>query len=127
MMIVLDPGHGGAPDPGAVGPTGLRECDVAYDVCERLASLLGGGHEVHLTRGARDGPSLAERVARHVRLHAVRIPLPRDPLFLSDDNSSGSREGNGRRGPNLGTQGPVRTLDRGDGSDLWTLPWTCAA
>ncbi|MDI6872110.1 MAG: N-acetylmuramoyl-L-alanine amidase [Bacillota bacterium] len=66
--IVLDPGHGGK-DPGAVGPTGLREADVAYGVCEKLAALLEG-HEVHLTRGTRDGPSLAERVDLSNRLKA---------------------------------------------------------
>ncbi|MFH1149804.1 MAG: N-acetylmuramoyl-L-alanine amidase [Actinomycetota bacterium] len=36
--IMLDPGHGYPPDPGAVGPGGLRESEVA----ERLADILGG-------------------------------------------------------------------------------------
>lgn len=49
--IVIDPGHGGK-DPGAVGPTGLKESDVVLDVCARVSSLLGRGFEVLLTRTA---------------------------------------------------------------------------
>lgn len=48
--IVLDPGHGGF-DPGAIGPTGLREKDVALDVVLRAARVLrGSGYDVRLTR-----------------------------------------------------------------------------
>lgn len=36
--IMLDPGHGYPPDPGEVGPSGLKESEVV----ERLAELLGG-------------------------------------------------------------------------------------
>ncbi len=36
--VVIDPGHGGK-DPGSVGPTGLREKDVALDVARRLKEL----------------------------------------------------------------------------------------
>lgn len=39
MLIIIDPGHG-SPDPGAVGPTGLREADVVLDVARRLRALL---------------------------------------------------------------------------------------
>ena len=51
FKIVLDPGHGGD-DPGAVGPSGLKEKDVVLAVAEELASLLKKepGIEVHLTR-----------------------------------------------------------------------------
>lgn len=38
--IMLDPGHGYPPDPGEVGPGGLRESEVAETVCERLGDLL---------------------------------------------------------------------------------------
>jgi N-acetylmuramoyl-L-alanine amidase len=37
--IALDPGHGPS-DPGATGPTGLREADAAFDVVLRLADEL---------------------------------------------------------------------------------------
>jgi N-acetylmuramoyl-L-alanine amidase len=44
MRIYLDPGHGegvtGQHDPGAVGPTGLTENEVTFDVAKRLGHLL---------------------------------------------------------------------------------------
>lgn len=50
MRIVIDPGHGGA-DPGAVGPTGIREADINLAVAQRVASLLTRRHhEPVLTR-----------------------------------------------------------------------------
>ncbi len=51
FKIVLDPGHGGD-DPGAIGPSGLKEKDVVLAVAKELASLLEKepGIEVHLTR-----------------------------------------------------------------------------
>lgn len=39
FTIVLDPGHGGH-DPGAKGPTGLREKDVTLDIAKRVAEIL---------------------------------------------------------------------------------------
>jgi N-acetylmuramoyl-L-alanine amidase len=38
--IMLDPGHGYPPDPGEIGPTGLRESEVAEIIVERLGGLL---------------------------------------------------------------------------------------
>jgi N-acetylmuramoyl-L-alanine amidase len=42
--IYLDPGHGegvtGQPDPGAIGPTGLTENTVTFDLAKRLGHLL---------------------------------------------------------------------------------------
>lgn len=38
--IMLDPGHGYPPDPGEVGPGGLRESEVAESIAERLGDLL---------------------------------------------------------------------------------------
>jgi N-acetylmuramoyl-L-alanine amidase len=37
--IVIDPGHGGK-DPGAIGPRGIREKDIALDVGKKLGALL---------------------------------------------------------------------------------------
>lgn len=37
--VILDPGHGG-PDPGAVGFTGIRECDVNLDLSRLIAKRL---------------------------------------------------------------------------------------
>lgn len=63
--VVLDPGHGGH-DPGAIGPTGLREKDVALDIAHRAAPLIA--RELNIsTLLTRDGDvfvPLEERTAR---------------------------------------------------------------
>jgi len=50
-VVVIDPGHGGK-DPGAIGPSGLKEKEVVLDICKRLGSLLNSrlGLNVILTR-----------------------------------------------------------------------------
>jgi N-acetylmuramoyl-L-alanine amidase len=61
--VVLDPGHGG-PEPGAVGPSGLREADVNLDVARRVRSLLEAeGATVVLTRDADVRMTLETRAA----------------------------------------------------------------
>jgi N-acetylmuramoyl-L-alanine amidase len=48
--VCIDPGHGGY-DPGAVGPTGLREKDVALAIALKTGELLkAAGVEVSYTR-----------------------------------------------------------------------------
>jgi len=52
MKICIDPGHGGH-DPGAIGPTGLKEKVVALYVAQELSDLFeleGCGIETYLTR-----------------------------------------------------------------------------
>src|SRR5690606_18455258 len=50
MRVVIDPGHGGS-DPGAVGPTGLKEKDVVLAIGLDLAEQLKNyGITVRLTR-----------------------------------------------------------------------------
>jgi N-acetylmuramoyl-L-alanine amidase len=63
--VVLDPGHGGH-DPGAIGPTGLREKDVALDIAHRAAPLVARelGVSTLLTRDADVFVPLEERTAR---------------------------------------------------------------
>ena len=63
--VVLDPGHGGH-DPGAIGPSGLREKDVTLDVAHRAAPLLARelGISTLLTRDSDDFIPLDERAAR---------------------------------------------------------------
>jgi N-acetylmuramoyl-L-alanine amidase len=63
--IVLDPGHGGH-DPGAIGPTGLREKDVALDIAHRAAPLIARelGISTLLTRDTDVFVPLEERTAR---------------------------------------------------------------
>jgi N-acetylmuramoyl-L-alanine amidase len=63
--VVLDPGHGGH-DPGAIGPTGLREKDVALDIAHRAAPLIARelGIATLLTRDTDVFVPLEERTAR---------------------------------------------------------------
>lgn len=49
--FVIDPGHGGKQEPGAVGPNGLAERDVNLDIARRVRDLLEAeGATVVLTR-----------------------------------------------------------------------------
>ena len=63
--VVLDPGHGGH-DPGASGPSGLREKDVTLDIAHRAAPLIARelGISTLLTRDSDDYVALDERTAR---------------------------------------------------------------
>jgi N-acetylmuramoyl-L-alanine amidase len=61
--IVIDPGHGGR-DPGAIGPSGLREKDVVLKIAKRLQKKLQKpGYEVLLTRERDVHLRLEERTA----------------------------------------------------------------
>ena len=62
--VVLDPGHGGN-DPGATGPTGLKEKDVTLAIAHKIAPVLAKqGMEVALTRDDDRYVTLEERTAR---------------------------------------------------------------
>lgn len=62
--VVLDPGHGGH-DPGAIGPTGLREKDVVVELAKLVAPQLERrGIRVALTRVDDRFVPLEERTAR---------------------------------------------------------------
>ena len=61
--IVLDPGHGGK-DPGAVGPSGLKEKDVTLAIARLLKTeLTGKGYRVLMTRDSDVYVGLDERTA----------------------------------------------------------------
>jgi N-acetylmuramoyl-L-alanine amidase len=62
--IVIDPGHGGR-DPGAVGPTGLKEKDVVLRIAKKLELVIKEklGCEVVLTRRGDHFVPLEERTA----------------------------------------------------------------
>ncbi|MXZ13306.1 MAG: AMIN domain-containing protein [Candidatus Dadabacteria bacterium] len=66
--IVIDPGHGGH-DPGAIGPSGLREKDVNLKIAKRLRERLieegksFGIENVYLTRSSDRFIPLEERTA----------------------------------------------------------------
>ncbi len=62
--VVLDPGHGGN-DPGASGPTGLKEKDVTLAIAHKVAPMLArSGVEITLTRDDDRYVTLEERTAR---------------------------------------------------------------
>lgn len=62
--VVIDPGHGGT-DPGAIGPTGLKEKDVTLAVARKVAPVLARlGVLVSLTRDEDRNVTLEERTAR---------------------------------------------------------------
>jgi N-acetylmuramoyl-L-alanine amidase len=71
VIVALDPGHGGE-DPGAVGPTGLREKDVVLSVALALRDRLNAvpGMRVMLTRDGDFFVPLAERVRKARRVQA---------------------------------------------------------
>ena len=83
QTIVIDPGHGGI-DPGATGPTGVKEKDVALDIARRLRDKLSrnGRYNVLLTRDEDKKVFLKERVAfakQHqadlfISIHANSVP-----------------------------------------------------
>lgn len=88
IVVAVDPGHGGE-DPGAIGPSGVREKDVVWGVSRELARLIGedAAFEAVLTRTGDYYIGLRQRVevARKARadlfisIHAdaYRLPQPR--------------------------------------------------
>jgi len=71
IIIAVDPGHGGK-DPGARGPSGLREKDVVLRVGRELAGMIDAepGMRAYLTRNGDDFVHLRERMERARRNRA---------------------------------------------------------
>ena len=71
VIVALDPGHGGE-DPGAIGPTGLREKDVVLQVALQLRERINAlpGMRAMLTREADFFVPLHERVRKARRVQA---------------------------------------------------------
>lgn len=62
-LVVIDAGHGGK-DPGAVGPTGLKEKDITLDVAQRLNKYLKSKNiKTVMTRDSDKFVALAERTS----------------------------------------------------------------
>jgi N-acetylmuramoyl-L-alanine amidase len=83
--VVIDPGHGGPDEPGAVGPNGLRESDLNLAVAERVATgLRAAGYSVVMTRIHDDRIPIVTR---------AEIALALDPLaFVSIHHNGGVTE-----------------------------------
>jgi N-acetylmuramoyl-L-alanine amidase len=71
IIVAIDPGHGGE-DPGALGPSGLREKDVVLAIALALREKLNAvpGMRVMLTRDADFFVPLNERVRKARRVQA---------------------------------------------------------
>jgi len=71
IIVALDPGHGGE-DPGAIGPTGLREKDVVLQVAQRLRDQLNAQPSMRamLTREGDYFVPLQDRVRKARRVQA---------------------------------------------------------
>lgn len=71
VIVAIDPGHGGE-DPGAVGPSGLREKDVVLSVALQLRERINAipGMRAFMTRDADFFVPLHERVAKARRVQA---------------------------------------------------------
>ena len=83
IIVALDPGHGGE-DPGAIGPTGLREKDVVLALSLMLRDQINAiaGMRVMMTRDADFFVPLGERVRKARRVQAdLFVSLHADAFF----------------------------------------------
>jgi len=83
IVIALDPGHGGE-DPGAVGPSGLKEKDVVLAVGLKLRDRLNGNPNIRvmMTRDADFFVPLHERVRKARRVQAdLFVSIHADAFF----------------------------------------------
>jgi N-acetylmuramoyl-L-alanine amidase len=83
IVIALDPGHGGE-DPGAVGPSGLREKDVVLAVGLKLRERLQANANIRvlMTRDADFFVPLQERVRKARRVQAdLFVSIHADAFF----------------------------------------------
>ncbi len=83
VIVALDPGHGGE-DPGAIGPSGLREKDVVLAIALQLRDRLNAvpGMRVMMTRDADFFVPLHERVKKARRVQAdLFVSIHADAFF----------------------------------------------
>jgi N-acetylmuramoyl-L-alanine amidase len=84
IVVAIDPGHGGE-DPGAIGPTGLKEKDVVLAVSKQLQERLNAlpGMRAMLTRDADFFVPLHERVKKARRVQADLFVSVHADAFLT--------------------------------------------
>ena len=83
IVIALDPGHGGE-DPGAVGPSGLREKDVVLALALKLRDRLNANPNIRvmMTRDADFFVPLQDRVKKARRVQAdLFVSIHADAFF----------------------------------------------
>ncbi|NML14683.1 N-acetylmuramoyl-L-alanine amidase [Azohydromonas caseinilytica] len=86
IVVALDPGHGGE-DPGAVGPSGLKEKDVVLSVARQLRDRLNAipGMRAMLTRDDDFFVPLHERVNKARRVQAdLFVSIHADAFFTPE-------------------------------------------
>jgi N-acetylmuramoyl-L-alanine amidase len=86
LVIAIDPGHGGE-DPGATGPTGLKEKDVVLAIALQLRERLNAkpGVRVLLTRDSDFFVPLGERVKKAERVQAdLFVSIHADAFFTPE-------------------------------------------
>jgi N-acetylmuramoyl-L-alanine amidase len=91
VIVALDPGHGGE-DPGAIGPTGLREKDVVLDIALALRDRLNAqpGMRVLMTRDADFFVPLHERVRKAQRVQADLLVSIHADAFIRPEAAGAS-------------------------------------
>jgi N-acetylmuramoyl-L-alanine amidase len=84
LIVAIDPGHGGE-DPGAIGPSGLREKDVVLQIATKLHDRINArpGMRAVLTRNGDYFVPLQERVAKARRLQADLFVSVHADAFLT--------------------------------------------
>jgi N-acetylmuramoyl-L-alanine amidase len=131
--VIIDAGHGGE-DPGAMGPRGIREKDIALAIALELAEILRRDTqlEVHLTRDRDVFVDLWERgeIATNLKgdrpglfvsIHGNSIPNQRstrgfETYFLSDARTEHERRVSAIENAPLSFRG--QDVDREDQPDL---------
>ncbi|MFL6699088.1 MAG: N-acetylmuramoyl-L-alanine amidase [Vitreoscilla sp.] len=86
LVVAIDPGHGGE-DPGAIGPTGLKEKDVVLAIAMQLRERLNAkpGVRVLMTRDSDFFVPLGERVKKAERVQAdLFVSIHADAFFTPD-------------------------------------------
>jgi len=90
VVVAIDPGHGGE-DPGAIGPSGVREKDVVLAIGRRLARLVDAtpGMRAHLIRDGDYFIPLHQRVSRARALKAdLFVSIHADAWFYATARGS---------------------------------------
>ena len=86
VIVAIDPGHGGE-DPGAIGPSGLKEKDVVLQVALKLRERLNDkpGMRAMLTRDADFFVPLHERVNKARKVQAdLFVSIHADAFFTPE-------------------------------------------
>jgi N-acetylmuramoyl-L-alanine amidase len=128
-LVVIDPGHGGV-DPGAIGPSGLKEKDIVLQVGKRLAQVLSDrGYEIRMTRttdtliGLYDRAPMANewrgsRPGLFLSIHANNVSDRRvagfETFFLSDARTEDERRVAEMENSALAYESPDRVMPTED-------------